>query len=171
MSPVTTASSTTRLIPRPEYPAVSLSPSAAGGNLQSGSQRLHCTTKTGPFERRQGATRGHLPAMTPVRTATKTYSTIAPSLSDRCKEMRPVPLIQGPKLSLRRTAVDGVCRPVCNVPDIGTNIGNATLDRARLRSVDFHGDIKSAYGVDRHQGRSRFGRKRPTCARRQLTKD
>ena len=79
-------------------------------------------------------------------TGAKTIDNCANVVGHGAKPCVSVPLIQGPKLVLKKEAVDGVCDPVCTFRITATNIGNAKL-AGPIKIVDFPGYIKSNSGA------------------------
>ena len=58
-------------------------------------------------------------------TGAKTMGNCANVVGQAAKACVSVPLIQGPKVVLKKAAIDGVCDPVCTFRITATNIGNA----------------------------------------------
>ena len=71
-------------------------------------------------------------------TGAKTMENCANVVGQGTKACVSVPLIQGPKLVLKKEAVDGVCDPECTYRITATNIGNAPFP-GPVKIVDFVG--------------------------------
>jgi hypothetical protein len=79
-------------------------------------------------------------------TGAKTIENCASVAEQPAKACVTVPLIQGPKLVLKKEAIDGVCDPVCTFRITAKNIGNADFP-GPIKIVDFPSDIKSNSGA------------------------
>ncbi len=78
-------------------------------------------------------------------TGAKAMQNCASVPGQTAKACASVPLIQGPKLAIKKERVDGVCDPTCTFRITAKNIGNAKF-AAPIKIVDFPSNIKSSSG-------------------------